>query len=148
MKSTLTIPTPLLAGNIDAVDTREHVGAPDPDAMNRLLTHHLGSFQANDLDALMTDYTDQSVLITGEATFTGRAEIRSFFAALIPLFPTASTRLQLDRMVAVDNLLFIVWHATTPTLKVPMGSDTFLVRQGKIHRQTFVGQMEQISPGQ
>jgi hypothetical protein len=118
-----------------------------PDAMNRLLTHHLGSFQANDLDALMTDYTDQSVLITADATFTGRAEIQSFFAALIPLFPTQSTRLELDRVVAIDDLLFIVWHANTPTLKVPMGSDTFLVRHGKIHRQTFVGQLEHISPG-
>jgi hypothetical protein len=119
-----------------------------PDAMNILLTHHLGSFQANDLDALMTDYTDASVLITGDATFTGRAEIRSFFAALIPQFPTASTRLELDRMFAIDDLLFIVWHASTPTLKVPMGSDTFLVRHGKIHRQTFVGQLEQVSPAQ
>ncbi len=116
------------------------------DAMEQLLTHHLGSFQDNDLDALMSDYTEESVLITGDATFTGPAGIRSFFAGLIPLFPTGSTRLELDRMVVIDDLLFIVWHANTPTLKVTLGTDTLLVKDGKIHRQTFVGQMEQISP--
>ena len=117
-----------------------------PDAMTRLLTHHLSSFQANDLDALMSDYTDESVLITGDATFTGSTEIRGFFSTLIPQFPTGSTRLDLDKMTVVDDLLFIVWHASTPTLKVALGTDTLLVRQGKIHRQTFAGYMEQLSP--
>lgn len=117
-----------------------------PDAMARLLTHHLGSFKANDLDALMSDYTDESVLITGDATFTGSAEIRGFFAALIPQFPSGSTSLELDRMTVVDDLLFIVWHASTPTLNVALGTDTLLVRHGKIHRQTFAWHMAQISP--
>ena len=87
-----------------------------PDAMTRLLTHHLSSFQANDLDALMSDYTDESILMTADSTYEGSAEIRGFFAALIPQFPTASTRLELDKMTVVDDLLFIVWHASTPTL--------------------------------
>lgn len=116
-----------------------------PDAMTRLLTHHLSSFQANDLDALMSDYTDESILITAAATYEGITGIRGFFAALIPQFPTGSTRLELDRMTVIDNLLFIVWHASTPTVKVALGTDTMLVRQGKIHRQTFAGHMEQIS---
>ena len=118
-----------------------------PDAMTRLLTHHLSSFQANDLDALMSDYTDESVLITADATYEGRDGIRGFFTALIPQFPTGSTRLELDKMTVVEDLLFIVWRASTPTLKVALGTDTLLVRQGKIHRQTFAGHMEPISPG-
>jgi hypothetical protein len=118
-----------------------------PEAMTRLLTHHLSSFQANDLDALMSDYTDESMLMTVDATYEGMTEIRGFFAAMIAQFPTESTRLELDKMTVVDDLLFIVWHASTPTVKVALGTDTLLIRQGKIHRQTFAGHMEQVSPG-
>ena len=116
--------------------------------MTKLLTHHLSSFQDNDLEALMSDYTDESILVTADARYEGRAEIRTFFSALMPQFPKQDTRFELDTMTVVDDLLFIVWHASTPTVKVALGSDSLLVRQGKIHRQTFVGQIEQISPGQ
>jgi ketosteroid isomerase-like protein len=119
-----------------------------PDAMTALITHHLSSFQDNDLEALMSDYTEESVFITADATYTGIAEIRAFFAELIPLFPKQSTSLELDKMVVIDDLLFVVWHASTPTVKVSLGSDTLLVKQGKIHRQTFVGRLEHVNPGQ
>jgi hypothetical protein len=117
------------------------------DAMTRLLTHHLSSFQDNNLQALMSDYTEQSVLITADALYKGSTEIRTFFTALMPQFPKQGTVIELDKMTVVDDLLFIVWRANTPTLRVSLGSDTILVKQGKIHRQTFVGQMEQILPG-
>lgn len=110
-----------------------------------LLMHHLSSFQDNDLDAVVSDYTDASVLITAGATYTGRQAIRGFFAKLIPQFPKKRTRFELDKMIVNDELVFIVWHATMPTLSVPLGSDTFLVKDGKIHRQTFVGQMQSTS---
>ena len=155
MKPILTITAPTatfkmsgeLADENHAGDTREPVGALAPNAMTRLLTHHLSSFQDNDLEALMSDYTEESILITADATYAGCAEIRSFFSALIPQFPKQNTRFELDKMTVIDDLLFIVWHASTPTVKVALGTDTLLVRQGKIYRQTFVGQMEQISLG-
>jgi ketosteroid isomerase-like protein len=115
-----------------------------PDAMRTLLAHHLSAFQANDLEALMADYTQASILITADATHTGTAEIKAFFAKLIPQFPTLGTRFELDKITVIEDLLFIAWHANTPTVKVSLGSDTFLVKQGKIHRQTFVGQLEPI----
>ena len=94
------------------------------------------------------NYTDKSILVTADARYEGRAEIRTFFSALMPQLPKQDTHFELDTMTVVDDLLFIVWDASTPTVKVALGSDTLLVRQGKIHRQTFVGQIEQISPGQ
>jgi hypothetical protein len=149
MKPMPTIAAALAAFNSPGVcagDARETFGAQTPDAMRELLTHHLSSFQDNDLEALMSDYTMDSILITVDATYTGTAEIRAFFSALIPQFPKLNTRFDLDKMIVIDDLLFIVWHASTPTVKVSLGSDTFLVKEGKIHRQTFVGQLEPIDP--
>jgi predicted SnoaL-like aldol condensation-catalyzing enzyme len=144
MKTNLTILALLLAFNLtdaSATDARASGIVATAEATKTLLTHHLSSFQDNDLEAVVSDYTDESVLITAAATFTGREAIRGFFAKLMPQFPKQETRFELDKMIVNGELVFIVWHATTPTLKVPLGSDTFVIKDGKILRQTFVGQM-------
>jgi hypothetical protein len=130
-----------------ARDAREPGSAATADDTRTLLTHHLSSFQDNDLEAVVSDYTDESVLLTPDATYTGRKEIRGFFSRLIPQFPKQGTRFELDKMIVNEGLGYIVWHATTPTLKVPLASDTFLVKDGKIHRQTFAGQLQDASRG-
>jgi ketosteroid isomerase-like protein len=104
--------------------------------------HHLVSFQSNDLESVVADYTNESVLVTHDATYKGPEEIREFFAALMVHFPKQQTNFELDKMVVHDELVYIVWHANTPSLDVPFGTDTFIVRDGKIYRQTFAGQLK------
>jgi predicted SnoaL-like aldol condensation-catalyzing enzyme len=111
-------------------------------ATQALVQRHVGAFLVNDLEAVLSDYTDESMLITADASYTGRQAIRGFFAKLVPLFPKDKSRLELDRMVVDGDLAFIVWHASTPAVKVTLGTDTFVLKDGKIHRQTFVGQMQ------
>jgi hypothetical protein len=106
-----------------------------------LLARHIGSFRDNDLDTVMSDYTDESVLVTADATYAGSTQIRAFFAGLFPQFPKHGTLFVLDRMIIEGGIAFIVWHADTPTLRVPLASDTFVFKDGKIHRQTFVGEL-------
>ena len=103
-----------------------------------LLTRHLRSFQENDLDAIISDYTEQSVLITQKNTYKGIAEIRGFFSSIIVDFPKYNTKFDLDFLSIHDELAFIVWHATTPSIKIILGTDTFVIQDGKIHLQTFV----------
>src|SRR3954454_23388360 len=100
------------------------------EATKNLLTHHLGSFLDNDLEAMVSDYTDESILITQAATYTGRKEIKAFFADLIIHFPKDNASFDLDIMEAKDEFAFIVWHATTPTVNVPFASDTFIIKGG------------------
>lgn len=115
------------------------------DATKVLLTHHLSSFLNNDLEAVVSDYTDESVLITQPATYIGRKEIATFFADFMTHFPKGNANFDLDEIVIKDEFAFIVWHANNPTLNVSLGSDTFVIKGDKIHRQTFVGLMEFIS---
>ena len=107
-----------------------------------VLLRHLHSFANNDLETLMSDYTEQSVLITHDQTYTGLQEIRAFFNELMDHFPAEDSDFKLDKLVVSDELVFIVWHATTPSLEVVLGTDTFLIKRGKINRQTFAGQMK------
>ena len=114
-------------------------------ASGNIIMHHLESFQRNDLEAVISDYTNESVLITQDATYTGLAEIRAFFAGLMIHFPKPASSFELDRIVANGELVYIVWHANTPSLDAPMGSDTFVIKEDKIYQQTFVGQLNFIN---
>ena len=110
-----------------------------------VVTHHLNSFLDNNLEAVMSDYTNESVLITRDTTYTGLEEISVFFVGLSMHFPQQKSNLVLDKVVANDDLVYIVWHANTPSLQVPIGSDTFIIKDGKIYQQTFVGQLDFIN---
>lgn len=107
----------------------------------KIILNHLNSFQLNDLNAVMGDYTNESVLITQDGTYRGLDAIKSFFVRLIIHFPKDKSSFDLDSLVIEDEFVYIVWHARTPSLNVPLGSDTFVICNGKIHQQTFVGQL-------
>lgn len=148
-----TIPTTamlllaLIGANASSTEVR-HEAAVTQDAAEsatrNLLTHHLSSFQDNDLAAVMSDYTSESILITKDATYRGTEQIRTFFSSLIPHFPRHRSTFELDKMVVNDEVVFIVWHANTPTIDVPFATDTFVIKAGKISRQTFAGELKSV----
>jgi hypothetical protein len=109
------------------------------DAITNIISRHLKAFQRHDMESLLSDYTNESVFITPNATYTGIQEIRSFFVNLMLHFPQERSRFELDKLVVNGKMAFIVWHANTPTLEVPLGTDTFFIKDGKIHQQTFAG---------
>lgn len=111
------------------------------DLSKDLLQSHLNSFLENNLDALITDYTNESILIAQDTSYTGIEEIKGFFAGLIPHFPKQKSSFELDKTVIKDDLIYIVWHGKTPSLDVPFATDTFIVKNGKIRQQTFAGQL-------
>ena len=113
---------------------------PD-DASRNIIIHHLNSFQENDLEAVVSDYTNESVLITQDSIYRGPKEIKVFFTGLMTHFPKQKSNFQLDKMTVNNGLIYIVWHAKTPSLDVSLGSDTFVLKGGKIYQQTYVGQM-------
>ncbi len=104
-----------------------------------VLEHHLKAFGENDLAGVMADYTAESILVTPDSTYIGLESIESLFAGLLPAFPTEGTVLEIDNMFIQDELAYILWHADTPALDVPLGTDTFIIVDGKILKQTFAG---------
>lgn len=131
------------------MNTSHMLNEPDTtiqsDFSTNLLMRHLNSFTSNDLQALMLDYSDKSVLITQDATYNGLNEIKEFFTNLMIHFPKQESRFKLDKMIVKDGLGFIVWHANTPSLVVTLGTDTFVIKDEKILQQTFAAQLNFIS---
>ncbi len=87
----------------------------------------------------MADYTDESVLITPDKTVSGLTELRDHFANVFKLFPKDSTTLKLDKSVINKDVAYIIWSADAPKIDISYGTDTFIIKDGKIVRQTFAG---------
>ena len=96
---------------------------------NHLLAATLG------VEAVMRDYTEQSVLIAQNATYCGLAEIRRFFTALFDGVPAGFFEaLKMNRQEIIGEVAYILWERKPI---VSQATDTFVVRDGKILFQTF-----------
>lgn len=96
--------------------------------------HHLGAF-AKGLDELMVDYDESSVLVTLDRTFTGLAEIRSFFEAFIDgADPKFWDSFKIVNSTVTGEVAYLAWEAKP---WVSLATDTLVVKADKISVQTF-----------
>jgi hypothetical protein len=105
----------------------------------KVLDHHIQTFQGNDLDGVMEDYTEESILITPDRTYKGLAEIRENFVEAYKALPKNGTTMTITKSVVIRDVAYIVWKAVTPTLEFKYATDTFIIVDGKILSQTFAG---------
>jgi ketosteroid isomerase-like protein len=107
-----------------------------------VLDHHLGAFGEGDLDEILADYEDGSVIITPDGTYHGLEEITGFFRGLFDEFGQEGAEANIDLQKVEDEVAFITWHGETPENVYEFCTDTFVVRSGVITTQTFAGKIE------
>ena len=105
--------------------------------------HHLEALGKNDLDELMKDYSEDSEVWTPEGEIVGLDAISSFFSYAFTLFPKDNTTLEVKKMTAKGNKVYIVWTADSPIVSVSFASDCFEINNGKIVWQSTAFQMVQ-----
>ena len=99
-----------------------------------VLDHHLQAF-GEGLDSLMMDYDDKSCLMSPDGTYKGTDKIRDFFSAFVGGLPEGFLEsFKLNRTEVVGEVAYITWESLP---SFPLGTDTFVVRDGKILYQTF-----------
>ena len=111
----------------------------DEGKTREVVNHHWQTFQGNDLDGVMADYTEDSVLITPRRTYKGLKEIRDSFVKAYTTYPASTTAMKLNKVVINRDVGYILWEASGPKVKLLFGTDTFIVKDGKIIDQTFGG---------
>jgi hypothetical protein len=125
---------------IAAACSPEAKKSPVDEAMTKeVLDHHLQTFQQNDLDGVMADYTEESILITPDRTYKGLAEIRENFVQAYEALPKNGTTMTVTKSVVIRDVAYIVWKAVTPTYEFKYATDTFIIVNGKIISQTYAG---------
>lgn len=140
LKTTTLLLFILAAALFACVPKKTETSDSNHDAATRVvLEHHWKSFQDRDIDALMSDYTEESILITPDTIYKGIAEIRENYVKAFAVFPKDSTTMKINKAIVKDDMGYILWEATVPKFKLPYATDTFIIRDGKIVRQTFAG---------
>lgn len=99
-----------------------------------VFAHHLGAF-AEGLDALVSDYSEDSRIFLKDQTVTGLDGIRAFFDAFLKdIQPGFWEAFKIVRQDVNGDVAYLIWEA--PPF-VAQATDTLLIRDGKIHVQTF-----------
>lgn len=103
----------------------------------KVLAHHLKAFGDGDLTAILSDYTAESVLLTANGPVMGTEQLRPVFEGLFAEFAKPGASFTLQKQLIEGEIAYIVWSAETADNVYELGTDTFLVRDGKIAVQSF-----------
>jgi ketosteroid isomerase-like protein len=101
-----------------------------------VVRNHLQAFLKQEgIAAIVNDY-DENARFYGETKiYEGKQEIGGFFADFIDSLPAGGIdRFSLRSMHVDGNIGYITWNVGS---EIPLGTDTFVVDNGKIVSQTF-----------
>ena len=103
--------------------------------------HHLKSFGEGDLNGILADYAPAAILFTPDGPLTGADAIRPFFQALLEEFGKPGTTFSMN-LVSIDGeFAYCLWTAETADNVYELGSDTLVVRDGRIVAQSYAGKV-------
>ena len=99
-----------------------------------VLDHHLQAF-GEGLESILSDYDNNSHVISQQGSFHGSEEIRAFYTAFVESLPEGfMDKFNITNSSVHGEVAYITWEALP---WFPLGTDTFLIKDGKINYQTF-----------
>ena len=101
-----------------------------------IFAHHAEALGAEDLDGIVSDYSDDALFITPDGVRRGKAGVREGFEGLLRDVPGA--KWELPTQIYEDDILLLEWTADSDAagVRVDDGIDTFVFRDGLIRVQT------------
>ena len=106
-------------------------------ATKEVLENHLRSFGARNLEGILTDYAPTAVLLTRDGLLKGVDAIRPLFEGLLAEFARPGASFDMKHQAIEGDYAYISWTAETADNVYELGTDTFVVRDGKIVVQSF-----------
>jgi len=106
-----------------------------------VLDHHLECFGKGDLKGILSDYAPGVVLFTQNGPLRGTEAIKPLFEALVAEFGKPGATFRMKQQFVEGEYAYIVWTAETADNVYEVGTDTFVVRDGKIVAQSFTGKV-------
>lgn len=109
---------------------------PAGPATESVVRHHLQAFlEQKGVAAIVSDYDDDARFLTEARIYRGKEEISGFFTGFLAALPAGALDRFALRSLRVDgNVAYITWSVGTD---IPLGTDTFVVADGKLVSQTF-----------
>jgi hypothetical protein len=109
-----------------------------PGTPEQIVAHHMVAAASGDVDALIADYADTAVVFTPGGETRGKAALRKMFDGIFGGPPGSRAPLEVRQKNFTREIGYIVWVQNEGKPEELRGSDTFLVRKGKIVVQTVM----------
>ncbi len=108
-----------------------------PESTLTVVRRHFAAFaKRGAMTAVLADYDDEARLYTESRIYRGTAEIRGFYSEFLGTLPAGAAKdFAVQSLRADGEVGLATWSLGR---HVPMGSDTFVVRAGRIVAQTVV----------
>ena len=106
-----------------------------------VLDHHIKCFSEGDLEGILADYAPAAIMFTPDGPLNGIDEIRPFYQALLAEFGQPGTTFDMKHRSVASDFSYVVWTAETADNVYEMGTDTQVVRDGKIVAQSFAAKI-------
>ena len=106
-----------------------------------VIDHHLKAFVERDLAGVLSDYSPRAVFFTPQGPLRGTAAIKPVFQTMITEFAKPGAAFNMKQQFIEGDHAYIVWTAETADNVYEVGTDTFVVRDGKIVAQSFTGKI-------
>jgi ketosteroid isomerase-like protein len=109
---------------------------------SEVIDHHLKAFGEGDLKGVLSDYAPGVVFFTPQGPLRGPDAIRPLFQAMIAEFAKPGAAFNLKQQFVEGNYAYILWTAETADNVYELGTDTFVVQDGKIVAQSYTGRIK------
>ena len=106
-----------------------------------VIDHHLKCFGERDLKGILSDYAPDAVMFTANGALRGVDAIRPLFQAMIAEFATLRATFHLKQQSIEGDHAYILWNAETADNVYELGTDTFVVSDGKIVAQSYTSKI-------
>lgn len=106
-----------------------------------VLDHHIKCFGEGDLEGILSDYAPGAVLFTPDGPLRGADAIRPFFQSMLAEFGKPGAAFSMKQQCIEGDYAYVLWTAETADNVYELGTDTLVVRDGKIVAQSFAGKI-------
>jgi ketosteroid isomerase-like protein len=110
-------------------------------AEKNVFMRRMQAIMDGDIDAMMSCYAEDAVLFMTNRVLHGYDEIRTLFAAGFGSGNYSGLAIELSQLVVEGEVVYAVWSAKSASFNTPFGTDTFIIRDGKIAIQTSAAQV-------
>lgn len=106
-----------------------------------IFQQHVAAFATGNIEVVLQDFTDHSIVITPDGVFEGKEQIRRLYQGLLAEFGVInngdSPGININTIYIRGDMLFITWQAESIWHRFEFGTDTFICQNGKFMRQTI-----------
>jgi len=105
----------------------------------QLLDHHINALLSANMAEILSDYDNESLIYTPNGPVQGLSNLETMFASFLAQIPAHVLQsLEILRQDIHQDTAYILWRAGE---QIPLGTDTFIIRDGKIALQSFAAQL-------